>query len=436
VSWYNLTMDMNGQNNPISPLRPVTYRRYNQSQILVSGKPSGVVAYMDDVHIENCRFLNNYGACDLVMAQTNQVGASIGRRWRVVKNSFLNGGFDTDDHTAVFGWADDVEFSGNLVQNTVLPAVIGRTGGNTCYEIHGNRHKVVDNTFAGYSRGMWVSSNLTSSEAVDCVISNNVFTTVFYGIDFFRTALTLGKTSNLVISGNAFRFDSSTTPAPAPDIKVAIQVASAYEQGFVLIDGNTATSTDTVVGTVFFAATTQSVSGQPQTDIVVTNNKTKGFTSLASVDSRANISGFGNITISNNTYIEPLLTPSFTLGIGVVVQSPQQVKTLTITGNNFIDERAPSKITYGVYISDSNIGYLNYLAGTVNSALISVYFENGTNTINTKTGRWYFSAAPTAGPWSRGNIVWNTLPSSGGPPGWMCVASGTPGTWKAMANLA
>lgn len=50
----------------------------------------------------------------------------------------------------------------------------------------------------------------------------------------------------------------------------------------------------------------------------------------------------------------------------------------------------------------------------------------------------YRSSDPGAGSetWVRGEIVWNSAPSAGGPPGWMCVASGTPGTWKAMANLA
>lgn len=48
----------------------------------------------------------------------------------------------------------------------------------------------------------------------------------------------------------------------------------------------------------------------------------------------------------------------------------------------------------------------------------------------------YGSAVPTTGSWQRGAIVWNTAPSAGGVPGWVCVTAGTPGTWKAMANLA
>lgn len=48
----------------------------------------------------------------------------------------------------------------------------------------------------------------------------------------------------------------------------------------------------------------------------------------------------------------------------------------------------------------------------------------------------YSTAAPTGGTWKRGDICWNTTPSAGGTPGWVCVTAGTPGTWKAMASVA
>lgn len=48
------------------------------------------------------------------------------------------------------------------------------------------------------------------------------------------------------------------------------------------------------------------------------------------------------------------------------------------------------------------------------------------------------SADPSTGTgtWKRGDVVWYTAPSAGGSPGWVCVAAGTPGTWRAMAVLA
>lgn len=46
------------------------------------------------------------------------------------------------------------------------------------------------------------------------------------------------------------------------------------------------------------------------------------------------------------------------------------------------------------------------------------------------------TAAPTSGTWVDGDIVWNSAPAAGGAPGWVCTTPGSPGTWKAMANLA
>lgn len=48
----------------------------------------------------------------------------------------------------------------------------------------------------------------------------------------------------------------------------------------------------------------------------------------------------------------------------------------------------------------------------------------------------YGTTAPGSGTWMLGDICWNTNPSAGGTPGWVCTTGGTPGTWKAMANLA
>lgn len=45
------------------------------------------------------------------------------------------------------------------------------------------------------------------------------------------------------------------------------------------------------------------------------------------------------------------------------------------------------------------------------------------------------TAAPTTGNWERGNIVWNEAPTAGGKIGWVCVAGGSPGTWRAFGSI-
>jgi hypothetical protein len=49
---------------------------------------------------------------------------------------------------------------------------------------------------------------------------------------------------------------------------------------------------------------------------------------------------------------------------------------------------------------------------------------------------WPFDYTPETYTYVRGDIAWKKNPAAGESPGWICTSSGTPGTWKAMANLA
>ena len=46
------------------------------------------------------------------------------------------------------------------------------------------------------------------------------------------------------------------------------------------------------------------------------------------------------------------------------------------------------------------------------------------------------SAAPTTGSWAQGDIAYNTAPTAGGFIGWVCIATGTPGTWKTFGVIS
>lgn len=46
-----------------------------------------------------------------------------------------------------------------------------------------------------------------------------------------------------------------------------------------------------------------------------------------------------------------------------------------------------------------------------------------------------YTGVPTVGDWLLGDTIMNSAPALGQPAGWMCTVAGTPGTWKAMANL-
>lgn len=46
------------------------------------------------------------------------------------------------------------------------------------------------------------------------------------------------------------------------------------------------------------------------------------------------------------------------------------------------------------------------------------------------------NAAPTNGTWEKGDVIFNISPTAGGYAGWICIADGTPGTWKAFGSIA
>lgn len=46
------------------------------------------------------------------------------------------------------------------------------------------------------------------------------------------------------------------------------------------------------------------------------------------------------------------------------------------------------------------------------------------------------TSEPTTGAWARGDIFYNLTPSPGAYVGWICTASGTPGTWKGFGLIA
>jgi hypothetical protein len=144
----------------------------------------------------------------------------------------------------------------------------------------------------------------------------------------------------------------------------------------------------------------------------------------------------------------------------------------TIVSNNQILTYSGASLSYGI-LQDGTAELRNVITGNrCNATVYDCYLLTGSQTIvannqwkglgfysdvlvnysgnegivlssdqflkqtNGKTFVYYLTAPPVAGAYVRGDIVWNTTPSAGGTPGWVCVTSGTPGTWKAMANLA
>lgn len=142
--------------------------------------------------------------------------------------------------------------------------------------------------------------------------------------------------------------------------------------------------------------------------------------------------------ITGNSFGIGAFTPRFYIALIAAGTPTLKIPTgNVITGNTFLRTTAGN---FNITNNTSSEDYLceNIISGNISLAGASqgmvsgaVYFSNeGGNKVA------HDNAAPVAGTFAVGDKCWNTAPSAGGTPGWVCTTAGTPGTWKAMANLA
>ena len=176
------------------------------------------------------------------------------------------------------------------------------------------------------------------------------------------------------------------------------------------------------------------------TDCVVSNFRGRSV---------ATVCGVGGIVGSGNT----IRNSEFTHGGGG--GSDVGIVHYNSTGKNWIENCRLDGFNIGIYIGTEAVALRNNT--TINSGSAGLRKDNNAqagqelvgNTwdstnpaliqnlerTNGRAELWY-TAAPTIRTWAVGDMTWNTATVAGGTPGWVCTAAGTPGTWKAMANVA
>lgn len=108
----------------------------------------------------------------------------------------------------------------------------------------------------------------------------------------------------------------------------------------------------------------------------------------------------------------------------------------------FINVYDSSKIllTNNIFNNPNSFNVLRTVEGITNSYakenICIGDFGNRPNTLAVNKVVGYGSAAPTTGSYTVGDIIYNTSATAGGYVGWVCVASGTPGTWKTFGVIS
>lgn len=357
VSFSGLTFDLNGANNKMSPARPATYNQFNHAAIIFNG-PSG---YGTDVDVRECVFKNCAGVSTLVCALVaTGTTPALGQRWTIRDNLFLNNGTDTNDHTSVYAWAESVLCEGNTFWEDSPPHTVGKTGGATCYEVHGSNQRFLNNNCFNYTLGLYVAPNFTNT-TLNTIVQGNNFYCSDYGVLIWRgVALGYKEIDGVLIQGNTFYFDNYTYAGqPAYKAAVAYQGQIATAQGAVSnikISGNYAINVGATLLSQFVRWDTSVTASQTGSNLSVTDNQVIGFTDgFYLVTNAAN--GIGFTEVSRNQFIgltpDSLANPPH--GIYVLSDNAGLVKTMVIDGNQFIDERGSPQFANGIYLSTGTI---------------------------------------------------------------------------------
>lgn len=352
VAIIGLTMDMNGGANPISPQRVQrNYGRANQSHILVSGTSGEVAARIDNALIERCAFLNTAGVCCIVMAQSNVPGVQLGRGWRLIDNEFRDNGLDTDDHSSVYGWADDVVATGNRFINTKFVGDEQRLAGVVGYEIHGANHLLAGNLFSGYQRGIWIAPNYSTPVTGTRIVANR-FERGGVGVDFFGDRSGLPPISDSVIEDNTFAFADDPGMANI-DLKACVQIASRVAQREVRIARNRASSTSGRVATALAVVTGGGLDGRVHDAITIVDNETDGLTFGSFIRTAPDV-GLGTIVSQHNRWNNLTPAGAFAIAVGDAVDHTarlQAIGALTLGGGSASGVVGSRGHTYAVRVN-------------------------------------------------------------------------------------
>ena len=408
-----VTLDMNGQNNKISPNRASKdFNRFMNAQICVSGTPGGNAAKIDFCDIESNTFKNNNGVSCIVAGQSNTVGAVIGMRWRIRGNTFRNVGLDTDDHSSIYGRCTKSEISGNHMTNDVPFDYINLMGGRCAIETHASGNLIADNIIENYQQGFWVTGNFTEEAVRDVVIRGNRVKVVDTGLDFWsKNHLPYGEPEcpiqQVSVYGNTFEILNVPTLAA---VRSFIKFGARQQPSLVDFSNNVCRSyapQDTALALFIVGTDQRAIADQ----IKISNNTcaglSNGIVAYFSGDATSTVTrNIGRVTYENN---DPGYLTSSTVGLTVTdvyLYGPSRgiIESLRVSGlqhpsapiatDKHVNGRAR---VYGNAVLPIQVTWDGFTLGNGSlSSKVSINTDSGAANVSALLGFGSTSAAATA----------------------------------------
>jgi len=323
ITMSGLVLDMNGQNNLISPwvekcdehkdkegnivlTNCKLVKKYSQATQFhfgFSGTKNGIASGADNVLIENCSFINTSGVTCISMCQSNTPDVVLGENWIIRNNLFKNNGLDSIDHSSIFGWAKDVNCYNNTFYNDIMPDSQHPVGGQVAYEVHGSNQNFFNNTIENYYQGLWVSINSSEDKIEHIYVHNNTFKLSCVFVDFYNGNLENASSFPVDIENVFIKSNVGTiTDAEVNDaVKQFVRINAKKAPSNVFIENNTLVNESYVKPCSFLSAVYVEKQYSSLNNVFVNNNSGVNL-DMGCVFYWGKNMDFGKIHILNNSF--------------------------------------------------------------------------------------------------------------------------------------
>jgi hypothetical protein len=474
LTFSDLTIDGNIANNPIGDTAEIN--AHAREAIRVESWGAGAV-------IERVEFRN--------MSSINTIVTGAGVEQVAIRHcAFRNIGKDPNniphDHSTIYAHSNRVQILGN----TFVASGANDPGAIAAIETHSTHSIVSENLIVNYLNGMNITG-VHYEDSQDSLVTNNVIRGAANGIMLWSVALdrhTSGYGLNgLIVSNNIIeltqtKYGSIETHGIALEANANLPVKNVAIKNNVIRfeleeSPRKVPSPESNNGiTVWTLSLTL-----PLEDITIAGNTIEN-SPAAAIRLTANLR---NVMVAGNLVRNPGSTKDappggYLSGVACIVHAAD---TVIVRDNVIVDDLPTTRMQYGIFGlsggESQNVQWVNNVvrvSGSVRTVFVAEYgnsghnikplivgvsgtfvppiyaVQGGSHVTERTTGkewilpqdggydRWIVRAwgggPPAVGTWRRGDIVWNTGVVAGEPIGWVCIATGTPGSWKAITYVA
>lgn len=377
------------------------------------------------------------------------------------------------------GAADRVRIVGNVITGPgadYIPAVTGQYSAGIRW-LSGGTWEAAGNEITGYAQGVVTTTGIADFRITNnyihdipgqhglyigsckrAVISNNtVDVTAILGMKI-QIGPGDSETDSVAITGNVFTNVGDTgilltntgreAGDPARLRRVSVLGNVVTNAGSDGIQANSLVGAS-ILGNIL-TNVRAGVSLIACSDTGVTHNRIKYATQQG-----IKVESVADVQIEHNRIIDPASANGSTSehGIHAILTNTD----LVIHRNRITDSLG--NMRYGIYIADATTmptlevtdnyttGASDYgirfaaaapvrgWRGNVATGVLGTVLNRPTSGYGRQGREFFDSAIPTAGRYELNDLVWNIAPVAGGPVGWICAASGSPGTWRAWGRL-